>query len=597
MHPCVPGEWIGDGRIYNFQGCLAGIFMIKSDYSSLLKKRRAVEAVSMAVKRACFKYSATCNRSALASELPNMNEPQKEKDRPGKPRWRWRPMSISTRLILFLTVAVSIVIAVTSYTTLRRREAALNKTMRSEVVAHAYTLQIALEDLFKGGRPADAAHLVDRLSDNPYLFRVTLFDETGRVLMYSDQDTAGEQATEPEVLQAIAAGERVEHMHVIEGQEYFSIILPVQLAGGRQGAFEIAQPTASLQAEIAHARRGHAINLAIVVIVILIIVSIVLRRSLARPIKALLEGAAAIGRGDLSYRVTLSRKGGEFSQLASEFNRMADNLVAQHEAVVRAGEQQVELERELRHRDRLVLIGRISASVAHEMGTPLNVIDGRAAQLLQRPDSPIEMRQRNLTIIRDQTRRIAQVVRQLLDLARTNGICRQPVDLAQVFSDVSELIEVEASRNGVSVKIVAGPPACVEGDKDMLRQVFLNLCINAIQAMPGGGHLRLECHPDGQSKNDREFIVASVSDSGPGIAPEHLPQIFDPFFTTKDVGQGTGLGLAVSRRIVEDHGGWIAAANQPVDRGAIFTVFLPQWQERREGVDGQVTAAVEQEVR
>jgi len=505
-------------------------------------------------------------------------------------------MSISTRLILFLTVAVIAVLAVTGYSNLRRREAGLNRAMRSEVVAHAHTLQIALEELIKGGRTADAEHLVDRLSDNPYLFRVTLFDETGRVLMYSDLDTTGEQSTEPEVLRTIATGNRVEHLHVAEGQEYFAIILPVQLGEGRQGAFEIAQPTASLKADIARARRTQAINLAIVVVVIFAIVYLVLRRSLARPIKALLDGAAAIGRGDLSYRVTLSRKSDEFSRLASEFNRMADSLGAQHEAAVHASEQRVELERELRHRDRLVLIGRISASVAHEMGTPLNVIDGRAAQLLKRPDSSIEIRQRNLTIIREQARRITQVVRQLLDLARTNGIRRQPVDLAQVFDDVGELIEVEANRNGVSIEIVAGPPVCIEGDKDMLRQVFLNLCINAIQAMPQGGHLRLECHPDGPSKNDRQFIVASISDSGGGIAPEHLPQIFDPFFTTKDVGQGTGLGLAVSRRIVEDHGGWIAAANNPVGRGAVFTVFLPRGQESREGVADQAPAGVEQEV-
>ena len=247
--------------------------------------------------------------------------------------------------------------------------------------------------------------------------------------------------------------------------------------------------------------------------------------------------------------------------------------------------------------DRLVLIGRIAASVAHEMGTPLNVIDGRAVQLLQRPDAPIEMRQRNLTIIREQTRRIAQVVRQLLDLSRTDRISREPVDLAQVFSDVGELIEVEANRNGVSVEIVAGPPICIEGDKDMLRQVFLNLCINAIQAMPQGGQLRLECQPDGQSKNGREFILAQVSDSGTGIAPKHLPQIFDPFFTTKDIGQGTGLGLAVSRRIVEDHGGWIAAANHPSDQGAVFTVFLPRYQAQPQESVAQVAAAVGEEVR
>ena len=504
-----------------------------------------------------------------------------------------RRMSTSTRLILLLTVAVSAAVAATSYYTLRRREQALKATMRSEVLAHAYTLQIALEDLFNADRPADAQHLVDRLSDNPYLFRVTLFDETGRTLMRSDSNAGGEQAQEPEVARAIASGEKIEHLHRIDGREYFSVALPVQLGAARRGAFEIAQPTAFLEADIARTRRHHAINLIVIVLVIFVIVSVVLRVNLARPIKSLLEGTAAIGRGDLNYRVALPAKSGEFAQLAGEFNRMADNLVAKREAAAREAEHRLELERELRHRDRLVLIGRISASVAHEMGTPLNVIDGRAAQLLDRPDASVEMRQRNLTIIRAQARRITRVVRQLLNLARSHGVSRQPVELEQVFSNVSELIEADAARNGVTVEIAPGATAWVEGDEDLLHQVFLNICLNAIQAMPHGGLLRLEYQPEGLSKDGQQFVVARVSDSGDGIAPEHLAQIFDPFFTTKDVGQGTGLGLAVSRRIIEDHGGWIEAANRADGKGAVFTVFLPQAQKLPEDISARAEAQQE----
>jgi two-component system NtrC family sensor kinase len=522
-----------------------------------------------------------------------MNKPQKTMSGSSSQGGIARRMSTSTRLILILTVVVSAVVAATSYYTLRRREAALKTTMQSEVLAHAYTLRIALEDLFNADRSMDAQNLVDRLSNNPYLFRVTLFDETGRALMYSDLNITTEQAQEPEVMQAIRSGENVEHLHRIDKQEYFSVILPVQLGQGRRGAFEIAQPTAFLQSDIASTRRHHAINLVVVIVMIFVIVSIVLRVSLARPIKALLEGTTAIGRGDLGYRVALPVKSGEFAQLAGEFNRMADNLATQREAAAREAEQRLELERELRHRDRLVLIGRIAASVAHEMGTPLNVIDGRAAQLLDRPDASIEMRQRNLTIIRAQSRRITRVVRQLLNLSRSHGVNRQPVELSLVLSNVGELIEADATRNGVIVDIVSGPPVWIDGDDDLLHQVFLNICLNGIHAMAHGGELRLEYQPEAFSKDGQQFTVARVSDTGNGIAPEHLSQIFDPFFTTKDVGQGTGLGLAVSRRIIEDHGGWIEAANRTDGKGAIFTIFLPRAQEPAHDVYSQAPAEQE----
>jgi signal transduction histidine kinase len=502
-------------------------------------------------------------------------------------------MSTSTRLILLLTVAVSLVVGATNIYTLHRREAALKATMRSEVLAHAYTLEIALEELFAADRAADAQHLVDRLSDNPYLFRVTLFDENERVIVYSDLDTTGEESQEAEVAQAIDSGEKVEHFHNINGEDYFSVVLPVQLGANRRGAFEIAQPMSFLNREVSQARRSHLGVLIILIVVIFAVVSLVLRRTVGRPIKSLLEGTAAIGRGDLNYRLAMPAKDGEFSRLAGEFNLMADNLLAQREAARREYEQRLGLERELRHRDRLVLIGRISASVAHEMGTPLNVIDGRAAQLLDRPDSPVEMRQRNLTIIRDQARRITSVVRQLLNLARTKQTSRQPVELERAFRNVIELIEADAARNGVTIELVPGLPAWTEADENLLHQVFINICLNAIQAMPKGGVLRIDCQRDGMIKGGHRFAVARVSDTGVGIAEEHLAQIFDPFFTTKDIGQGTGLGLAVSRRIIEDSGGWIEAANRTEGMGSVFTIFLPQIEQPATDISALV--AVEQE--
>jgi light-regulated signal transduction histidine kinase (bacteriophytochrome) len=181
----------------------------------------------------------------------------------------------------------------------------------------------------------------------------------------------------------------------------------------------------------------------------------------------------------------------------------------------------------------------------------LNVIDARAEQLLSRPDSPPETRQRNLTIIRAQTESITRIVRQLLDLARPFNLRREPVDLAALLDDTRELIEADAARNGIWIEIAAGDRVEVDADSGFLQQVLLNICGNSIQAMQRGGRLRIECLRDRAAENGRRFAAVQVSDTGDGIAPEHLPHIFEPFFTTKDVGSGTGLGLTVSRRIID----------------------------------------------
>ncbi|MBK6797194.1 MAG: hypothetical protein IPG76_10490 [Acidobacteria bacterium] len=266
--------------------------------------------------------------------------------------------------------------------------------------------------------------------------------------------------------------------------------------------------------------------------------------------------------------------GGEISQLALEFNRMADHLEEQRNAAALEADEKLALERELRHSERLASVGRLAAGVAHELGAPLQVIDGRAKQLLNQTDAPIDQRQRNLTIIRSQTERISRIVRQLLNLSRPYNLKLQRINLDQLLSETAELIQTNAQRAGVSIEIDTRESLKVIGDPELLNQVFLNICFNAIQEMPNGGTLKIECFEDPSGSNDHAAAVVRFSDTGPGIPPENLPNIFDPFFTTKEVGNGTGLGLAVSSRIIEEHGGWIEAETLK-EGGASFTVHLP----------------------
>ncbi|MEW6211985.1 MAG: ATP-binding protein [Acidobacteriota bacterium] len=484
-------------------------------------------------------------------------------------------MSTSKRLILVLTVMVGVVMAAASAFSLRQREAALQTAMRNEVRARALTLQIALEDIYATGRSADAQQLINRLGRNSRIYGVILFDEQGRVAMLSDHLIADEMRYPPELDQVISTGEGKEFVRSINGQEVFSVILPIDIAAVGRGAFEIAQPLSFVEADIKRARRDSIITTTLLLSVIFLVVLVVMRHSLSYPIKELLGGAAAVGRGDLDYRVIVPKGGSEFTQLAREFNRMAERLSQQRHQAARRVEEKLALERELRHGERLASVGRLAAGVAHELGAPLNVIDARAEQLLARPNSSVETCQRNLNIIRAQVERITRIVRQLLDLARPYNLQCEPVDLPEFVANMLEQIEAEATRAGVDIEFVSGDKVMVDADRDFLRQVLLNVCLNGLQAMPSGGRLRIECAGDVADRDGRSFVALRIKDTGKGIAPENLAHIFDPFHTTKEPGQGTGLGLTVSHRIVKEHGGWIEAANH-AEGGAIFTIYLPK---------------------
>lgn len=484
-------------------------------------------------------------------------------------------MSISTRLILALALTLSAVSAVTGYFNLRRREAALQTTMQNEVRSHAHTLQIALEDHYSAGRNISAEQLINRLGGNPRLYSVTLFDQQGEPILSSNQRLTGQFSHDPEVDRVIATGQPIEHFHRTDGEEYLALIMPMQIGTGRRGAFEIMQPLVFVKSEINSARQDYLLSRLLSIALTLAVVIFVMRRGLARPVKLLLAGARAIGKGDLSYRVALPSKHGELAELATEFNQMAEHLAEQRDAAAREAEERLAMERALRHSDRLSLLGRMAASIAHEMGTPLNVIDGRVAQLQEEPDAPVEMAQRNLTIVRAQVRRIARFVRQILHLAHPETLHRWRVEIAELLAATQELLSAEARRTGVQIQFTPDEPVFVIADQDLLQQVCLNICLNALQAMPDGGTLNLQYTEAALTRDGKPFVAIRIADTGPGIAPEHLEQIFDPFFTTKDVGEGTGLGLAISRRIVEEHGGWIEVANQE-GRGAVFTIHLPQ---------------------
>lgn len=231
---------------------------------------------------------------------------------------------------------------------------------------------------------------------------------------------------------------------------------------------------------------------------------------------------------------------------------------------------------QLRHAERLSMIGRLAAGVAHELGTPLNVIAGHAELLMMAGASAnLATSTRAIT---EQTARMAAIIRHLLDFGRRHESERIRVDLNTLTTATAKMVErlIMKGASRLSLALSDEPIDVVVNPRE-LEQVLMNLIVNAQQSMPSGGVIRLRTKIEDASSSDglmSPVACVSVMDEGVGIEADDLGKIFDPFFTTKDVGAGTGLGLSVSYAIVTDHGGRIDVETER-GRGSLFTVRLP----------------------
>ena len=225
------------------------------------------------------------------------------------------------------------------------------------------------------------------------------------------------------------------------------------------------------------------------------------------------------------------------------------------------------LELELRRAERLAELGTLASGMAHEIGTPMNVILGRAEYLLQRTAN--EGMKKSLATIVTQVERITKVINQLLAFARRRTPEWQAVDFDQIVDDSLEMFHERIAQSRITVdKTIESSLPPVRADRDQLIQVLVNLVMNSLHAMPEGGRLRLSLAREGSQ------VCLGVSDTGHGMPEEIRSKIFDPFFTTKDFGKGTGLGLTVVKGIIEEHGGTIAVESV-VDKGTTFWIRLP----------------------
>lgn len=228
------------------------------------------------------------------------------------------------------------------------------------------------------------------------------------------------------------------------------------------------------------------------------------------------------------------------------------------------------LEAEIRRREQLAAVGNLAAGVAHEIRNPLSSIKGYATYFSVRFPEGSEDREAARVMV-GEVERLNRAISDLIGLSKPTDIRLQPVELGRLVQDTLRLIAQDAVLRKVKISFEAAHPLCVPADPDRLRQVMLNLCLNALEAMPRGGRLDLELLEEGEEPGGRRAVL-EVRDTGIGIQPRDLPRIFDPYFTTK--GQGTGLGLSTVHKIMEAHGGSVAVTSEP-GAGTCFRLSLP----------------------
>ena len=512
-------------------------------------------------------------------------------------------MRLGTKLILLLVTTLIVTMLVHGYLSIRQDRENLVREMRVGMVGLSRSIQAALQYTYgdEGGIAA-TQKFIDGVGRAGNIHGLVVYDNSGKPIAVSASltDTKEFPHLDPAPVlnidprPVLTTGTSVEGY--IESPLYplYYRVEPILNSEHRlMGAFVLGRRGIGYNLTLEVRRNRIILTTFVLVTLLAVFILFLVRRNVSRPIKELIERIRAIGGGQWEKRIDIRGKN-EISSLALEFNQMCERLQDLYGRLVKEQQERLNLERNLRQSDKLASVGQLAAGLAHEIGTPLNIIGGRAEFLLRRSRSPEEISD-NLQIIRSQIDRIAGIVRQLLEFSRRREPAFRSVELPFLLNKVTGLLEHKIVEKKVKVEInidEALPP--IQADPDQLQQVFINLFLNSLHALESGGTIKIgatslhEGDANGDFAMTRQKLRIEFEDNGAGIPAEHLSQVFDPFFTTKDVGEGTGLGLSVSYGIVKDHGGEIRVDSKS-GQFTRFTIVLPvgeheTWSETRASI-------------
>src|SRR5579859_2838122 len=541
--------------------------------------------------------------------------------------WQRLTHSISAKLIGSLLAVMVVIFALLGYLNIRLHRqhleaATLASAERvSNVIRHSttyYMLRNDREGLY---------HSIQTMADEPGMVKVRILDQEGRIRYSTDSgevahvlDKSAEACygchSQSQPLARLNRPDRFRIYRSADGRRVLGIITPIENQPACSNAECHAHPAsqqvlgvldtnlslAKADAQLAASSARMFSYTAGATLLVALLSWLFVWRVVGQPIKALKMGTQHLSRGELGYQIEV-RTQDEVGDLAHSFNDMSLQLRAANEEIVtwtktledRVLQKTMELKRaydHVLHVERMASVGKMAAVMAHEVNNPLSGIL-TYAKLLRRwvASGQTEHERREealqcLDLIAAESRRCGELIQNLLTLSRTTPMNMQLTDLRTVIDRCLLLVHHKLDLGGIELQLkLAENLPRVPCDPAQIEQVLLALIINAIDAMPRGGNLWIEARQiegkttDGKTPTDAPQIEIPqieilVRDDGTGIAPDVLPHIFEPFLTTKESGRGVGLGLAISRGIVERHKGHIGVESE-LKRGTAFTITLP----------------------
>lgn len=496
-------------------------------------------------------------------------------------------MNVATRITAATALVVTFASGAYAYYDLREREAERRAALEREARSVSVVVRASLEGTSSTFRTLSEPQLKD-LSNRTNGWRLTVIPAERAM-----DPTPGPSATAWELqllvaligLPTLCTTSPATCSTIRDNTYSYALPLRHALHPGSDdpavlGLLAVSRDAADLALNSGDFARSAAL-VTLIVVVTTVVVGALANRLVSRPIRKLLRGIDDVATGDLSH-VILSERDDEIGQIATRFNDMTFSLRESRGETQRQNEAKLALEQRLGQTEKLATIGQLAAEIAHEVGTPLNVIAGRARSI-RKKSRDADAVEHNAQIVADQTARITRIIQRLLDFTRrkVGATGKSEVNINELSLTTMELLAGQFSSARVRTRLerAEGLPR-VAGDADRLQQVMINLLLNAAQAMPEGGSVVVEtslvqrARPGLEGGGEQTFVAFSVADTGVGIPEDVRDKIFDPFYTTKEGQGGTGLGLAVCSGIVKEHDGWIDVEDGE-ETGTVFRVFLP----------------------
>lgn len=480
-------------------------------------------------------------------------------------------MSLSARLTLALSLAALILFGSVGTWQLRAEEHDLRRAVRHDMQLLGRSLQVAFENALRDRQEEDVQETLRELERIDPRVDVFVYDAAGA------QIAASTGAVERS--RWLAARPESSELYFVdaEGPLRVELLVPLELTRSAVPAtLVVVRPLDDMRSDLAATRRRVLLSVAGFVALVAILSMTLSRLWVGAPLARMVRHMRRVRGGDLSPFASTPR-GDEVGQTVREFEALVADLRDAKTRLEAEGEARQRLEQGLREVDKHATIGRLAAGVAHEIGSPLQILEGRLAALDGKADDPTETR-RIARIVLAQAQRITRIVSRLTDLARRRPVRTLAFDAARPVRSVVELLEGEARRRGVTLSVSTETSLpTLDGDPDAVQQLTLNLVRNSLQATDTGGRIDVSVSRAtfaSAGGRVRDAVRIDVTDDGCGMDDSTRLRVFEPFFTTRAAEGGSGLGLAVVKGIVEEMGGRVEVRSEP-SRGTTVIADLP----------------------